>query len=283
LKTTEKLIYRNENNQEVEISYFSPYIPVSVDETLGNSIVASKQIGKDGMNYASSTLDSRDIRVKGSIIIRHNIDTLERRLRSVFNPKLSGKLIFRTETTEKVIDVKAEEVINFKRSKGISNFTIDLVAHNPYWREVDRTEYLALLSGRLSFPLVINQGVGMMFGLRQSILETEIENVGDVASGFRVVFKAKGIVRNPEIENKLTGEKIKILVDMAKGDIIEIINTPSRKMVNINGVKSFKNLDRLNSSFFELEVGKNLIGYNAEENAINLDVILYYSPLYLGR
>jgi len=283
LKSTDRLIFVNELKQEIELSFFSVYFLKDLKEEVENEIVDMKAVGKDGYAYNSSTLSSRQLTILGMIKIGRNIDLLERRLRTVFNPKLSGKLIYRSIEDEKVIDVRVESLIEFNRSKGVSSFTIELIAHNPFWRAVEKTEYLALLSGKLTFPLVIPRGTGIMFGLRQSILETEIENVGDVESGFRVVFKAKGIVSNPEIENKLTGEKIKILVDMEKSDIVEVVNQPFKKMVYINGVKAFRNLDRLNSSFFNLEVGKNLIGYHAEVNAINLDVVVYYAPLYLGR
>ena len=283
MKSTDKIIYVNELNQQVELSFFSVYFLKDLKEKVDNELVDMKAIGRDGYVYNSSTLSARQITLIGHIKLVKNIESLERRLRNIFNPKLSGRLIYRNRELEKVIDVRVESIVEFNRAKGVSAFTIDLIAHNPFWREQEKVEYLALLSGRLLFPLVIPKTTGIMFGLRQSILETEIENIGDVESGFRVLFKAKGIVKNPEIENKLSGEKIKVLVDMHKDDVVEVVNLPFKKMVYVNGEKSFKSLDRLHSSFFNLEVGRNLIGYHAEMNAINLDVILYYSPFYLGR
>lgn len=283
MRSTEKLVYRNELQQEVELSLFSVYILQRIEEEVASDIVENKPLNKDGYTYISSTLGKRDINIQGVIKLNNNIDILERRLRAVFSPKLSGTLIYRSAETEKIIEVRPEEIVEFKRAKGVSSFNIPLSAFSPFWKEVEKTEYLALLSGKLTFPLIIPQNSGIMFGRRQSILETEIENVGDVSSGFRVVFRAKGIVSNPEIENKLTGEKIRLIVDMDKGDIVEIVNQPLFKMVYVNGVRSFKSLDRHNANFFKLEVGKNLVGYSAELNAVNLDVIVYYSPLYLGR
>ena len=52
-------------------------------------------------------------------------------------------------------------------------------------------------------------------------------------------------------------------------------------MVFKNGEKAFKILDRLNTDFFDLKVGKNIVSYSADENISNLDVIVYYSPLYI--
>ena len=66
----------------------------------------------------------------------------------------------------------------------------------------------------------------MTFGTKKPASETEVENIGDVESGFRVVFKARGTVTNPKIFNKITGEYIKINYIMAKGDSIEVVNYP---------------------------------------------------------
>ena len=114
-------------------------------------------------------------------------------------------------------------------------------------------------------------------------METEVQNIGDVSTGFRVVFRARGEVQNVEVSNKLTNEKIKVNVSMQKGDTVEVINYMNRKMVLFNGQKAFSKLDVQNSTFFSLLPGKNLLGYNADKNAVNLDAIVYYSPLYLGR
>lgn len=281
----DRLIYRNELNQEIEFSSFSPYILRSISESTKNKIVATENANIDGQIYESSVLDSRDIRVK--ITILHNDEytrtRLTRQLLITLNPKQGGILIYRTEFGEKEIHVRLDEVPDPKREQHKTEFDLDFIALNPYWKHKDKTEYLAILAPSLIFPIAIPQSTGVVFGYKRSILETPVENIGDVSTGFRVIFRANGYVKNPEIENKYTGEKLKVLVEMQKDDILEIINTTQRKMILFNGERSFKRLDRSNADFFVLEVGKNLIGYNAEINVVNLDVILYYSPLFLGR
>lgn len=280
----ERLIYQNEQGQEVEFSYISPYILNTIIESVPNEITTIKQSNRDGELYASSALSVRDIKIK--ISIKNNsgyIDALKKNIVSILNPKLKGKLIYKNNSGEKEIDVFLDAIPQFKFNRGTIDVDIDMVALNSYWTEKDKTEYLALLTPRFTFPIIIPQNKGIIFGSRKSILETEVINIGDVDSGFRVVFKAKGTVRNIEVENKLTGQKIKVLYEMQKDDIIEIINYPNKKMILVNNEKAFKYLDIENSNFFNLKVGKNLLGYNAELNAINLDVVLFYRPLYLSR
>lgn len=280
MKATERLIYQNSNGEKIEISWFSSYTPLKFTEELTNELTTTKNNYQNGYNYVSDSLESREITIDGFYQLQKN-NLLERNLKRVFNPTLSGKLIFDDGTEEKYINVKLESLPSIDNDKGIGKFSINFVAHDPFWRVQEKTEYIALLQPMLSFPLAISKTSGMLFGIKKSILETEIENVGDVESGFRVRFIAKGEVVNPAIINSYTGEKIKINITMKKGDIIEVINEPTRKLVYFNGAKRFNILDRLNTNFFTLDVGKNLIGYQADVNVVNLDVVLYYSPLYM--
>lgn len=281
MKSTEKLIYKNSNNESLEISYFSPYTPLEFSEDLDSELTSVKNNLQDGETLVSESLDVRSISIDGFFQLSSSHNLLERRLRKVFNPKLPGTLTFQALDFERSIEVIPESLPEIKKDGRRGIFSIELVAHNPFWREKEKTEYLTLLRPALSFPLVIPQGQGVAFGIKTSIMQTAIENVGDAESGFRVVFKARGTVENPGIINALTGERIKVLYTMAKDDVIEVVNLPSKKQVLINGVKAFRYLDRLNSVFFNLAVGKNLLGYQADVNTINLDVIVYYSPLYL--
>lgn len=281
MKKTEKLIYTNTNGESIEFSYFSPFFPQDFSEDLDSDIITVKSNLQDGETFVSESLEPRELQIDGFFLLSKSNNVLERRLKRVFNPKLSGTLTFQALDFVRQIDVRPVSIPDIDKTGRRGVFSIDMVAHSPFWREAERMEFLALLSPLLRFPLVIPQG-GMMFGIRSSILQTEFENVGDVETGFRVVFKARsGTVVNPWVTNVLTGEQIKILYTMEKDDVIEVINYPGRKQVLINGVKSFQHLDRLNSTFFNLAVGKNVMGYQAEENTINLDVIVYYSPAYL--
>ncbi len=280
MKSTERLVYQNSNGETVEFSYFSPYTPLEFTEDLDSDIVTVKNHRQDGETYVSDSLEPREIFIDGFFQLSQSNNVLERRLRKVFNPKLPGVLTFHALDFSRQIDVVPESMPSIQKEGRRGIFSIELVAHNPFWREAERMEFLALLSPLLRFPLVIPQG-GMMFGIRSSILQTEFDNVGDVETGFRVVFRARGTVINPEVKNVLTGERLRILYEMEKDDVIEVLSYPGKRQVLINGEKSFQYLDRLNSTFFNLAVGKNVMGYQADENTINLDVIVYYSPAYL--
>ena len=276
-----KVVYRNENGEEIEFSSFSVYYPEKIEEEVKNNITTSKSSSMHGENYVSNTLESRYITISGFIERSNSAPALRKRLIKTINPTLKAKLIYSNATEVKEIECMPEEIPVVEANGGLIRFDINLQSFNPFWKNKEKVEQLAVLTGKLTFPLVIPKTSGMLFGLKKSILENEVNNIGDVISGFRVVFKAKGSTSNPKIYNKLTGEFIKINYSMSKGDVIEIINYPEQKKITVNGTENgFKYLD-IDSTFFNLEIGKNIIGYIAEENTINLEVIMYYTPRYL--
>lgn len=275
-----KVIYENENGGRIEFSPFSVYFLESFEEETKNQIYTNKTNLIHGETFVSNTLESRFITISTFIEKNKNAKEISSMLTKVMNPTLKGKLLYYNESEEKEISCIVESIPFFQNVNGILRCEIGLVAHNPFWKQKEKVEQLALFTPKLAFPLQFN---GVIFGLKKSSLEVEVENIGDVNSGFRAVFKAKnGTVKNPKIYNKLTGDFIKINYQMAKGDSIEVLNYPEEKRITINSIENgFKHLD-IESDFFQLLVGKNIIGYLADENTINLDVIMYYTPRYLG-
>ena len=131
------------------------------------------------------------------------------------------------------------------------------------------------------FPLYWTTPEQRVFGEYIDVVNTEIQNKGDVETGFTVTFKARGDVLNPAFINNLTGEKIRLNMPMTQGDEVQIINMLFSKQVLVNGVKKFSVLDRVNTTFFNLVVGQNSFKVDADENATNLSVTIEYAPKYL--
>lgn len=278
-----RVIYRNEVGGEIEFSPFSAYFLERLEEETKNNIITNKTNSIHGENVISSSLESRYITLSG--IIEKNSATINvsNYLIKTINPTIKGKLIWRNENETKEIEVVPEEIPIVEENGGLIRFSINLVANNPFWKNAEKIEYLALFKPMLTFPLIIDKDEGMIFSIKDSVLETEFNNQGDVESGVRVIFKARGgTVQNPKITNDLTGEFIKLNYAMEKGDSIEVISYPEKKKVTVNGIENgFRYLD-IDSNFFNLLVGKNKLSYIADENTINLDVVVYYTPRYLG-
>jgi len=278
VKKNERLIYEN-GGKKLEISYFSPYLPTSFSESLGNEITTAKNNLQDGESFLSSSLGNRTISIEG-VFQLNQYNVLERQLRKVFNPRSSGVLTFSDGQIERHIDVRLESLPTIKRQPGMAQFYIDLVAHNPFWSDAERAEELAVLLPMAHFPLVIPK-TGFVFGVKRAAKNIVVDNIGDVSAGFRIIFRAKGGVKNPYLETE-NGQKIKLACELAANDLVEIQNEPYVKSILLNGKKDFSILNRAVTDWFVLEPGENHIGYGADENAGALDVAIYYKPQYLG-
>ena len=125
---------------------------------------------------------------------------------------------------------------------------------------------------------------GVVFGLRQPSLIVAIDNAGAVSVGMKIVFKANGTLTGPMLIDVETQKYFKVNKTMQAGERIEIDTAIGQKKIQgiLNGVKSnyFKYRD-LDSEWLQLDVGSNLFRYDADANAGNLEVFIYYSNKYL--
>lgn len=274
----EKLIYTNEQGVSVEMSWFAVLNVVNYDDSLPVNYYTNKNAGQDGETLSSQSFDVRSLTIDCVYQVQDDIGSYERNLKRIFNPRLKGAVKHIGKDFEREISVKLNEIPTIKHSDGKGTLMLDFVAHAPFWQDVPRTEYLAFVEAALSFPLTFISG--MSFGIRRNSLVSKIDNIGDVDCGFKVTFKASGgSVSNPYIKK---GDKyIRINYEMAKGDLITVDMLGQSPVILLNEVKDSTILQRKETEFFNLDVGQNIVEYNAERNVTNLDVIVTYRPQYL--
>jgi len=286
----EKLIYKNELGKSLEISHSSVFFLQKV-EGLGaikNIIYTQKSPNQDGVTVTKDSLDLRDITIEGSInsTDREKVLAHRRILLQTFNPKLKGRLEYQLGEFKKEIDCKVEyaPILPHTDSK-FKKFQIQLYCPNPFFKDtVESKEEIAIWRGSLEFPLELTE-VGIETGYRESSLIVNIFNAGDVECGIKIQFKALATVANPSIVNVDTMEYFKINKTMEAGEIITVTTHFQNKRVELykNGVVSnaFNWID-LESTFLQLDVGDNLLRYNADEGIDNLEVSIWHTPQYLG-
>lgn len=277
-----KLTYINSADEKLEFLPKSAFWVEKVQEQIGNQVHGQKQVATHGKYFTGMSLDERYIVLTGSVSQRMDTITAQSTLQRVFNPTLSGKLIYENSKHEikREIECRIEELPTTYWSQAALRFDINLVCLDPFWKGESITEFIALLTKEFKFKLAIPK-TGMTFGRKREALESEFENAGNVESGFKAVIRAaKGKVLNPMIKNINTNEIIKINYEMQQYDEIEIISTLQEKRILINGENGFKYLDVAVSTFFEIQVGSNTIGYNADENISNMTVSVEYIPSY---
>jgi hypothetical protein len=126
---------------------------------------------------------------------------------------------------------------------------------------------------------------GMEFGTRQPSQIITVDNVGDVSCGCQIVFKALVTVTNPELMNVDTGEVLRMNTTMTAGEELRVYtHFAGKRVVRHTGqaqTNAFSQLDT-DSTFLQLDTGRNTLRYSAAENIDLLEVSIYYRPLFLG-
>lgn len=280
----EKLTYVNERGEKAEFSVSSPFFISDATgiDGLENNIYSSQGMGQDGSTYVASSLKERNVVVTGTL--RGNKRQARTDLLHILNPKLSGQLIYESKYVKRFLDVRIEKA-PVLTSALMPKFQISFLANNPYWRDTEIKQEIALWKGNFHFPLCIPKEKGIIMGHREPSLIVNVKNNGDVETGMRIVFKATGTLTNPSLFNVNTREFIKLKTTMQSGQEITInTNVNHKKIISeLDGVESYL-LDPvdLESTFLQLKVGDNLFRYNADSNLDNLSVDVYYYENYLG-
>jgi hypothetical protein len=276
------LSFENEAGKALSLSPFSAFWCEKCEEALPNNLHSIKQAGTHGRYFTGMSMDERMFVLSGHVDPKMTLKSAICSIQEVFNPTLSGVLTYRNarDNTLREIGCRLSELPKLYWSGNRLRFDVQLTATDPFWKGPPQLVNIAETMKQFHFPVVIPRE-GLSFGLMHHRLETRFENAGNVESGFVAVLLARyGRVKNPEIRNEVTGERIRILFEMNKGDELVITNLLQKKHIDINGRNGFRHLDAGNTTFFTLAVGTNRIGYHADENISNLFVHLRYVPNY---
>jgi len=287
------LTYRNAADFEMSFNFFSDFVITATggQETHINNAYGVPAPGRHGEQKTGMRMDRRHIRLVGEVR-NGKIDSETARyiLHNAFNPTLEGVLTSHNTSTaaRRWITVAPEElpIVEWSHQKKCLIFEIVLAALDPFWKGRPLTVAIAQTIPRWSTMTYIPQRNSrlpntMVFGITHGVLETRFINAGNVASGFTAEFRARhGSVLNPTIQDMHTGSQIRVLHNMARGDVLTIINYLHEKRVLLNGENALHLLDTEETQFFLIQVGANRIGYLADENVSNLNVNVRYTPEY---
>ena len=288
------LTYRNSRGRVAVLGFNTPFVITAGggQENHINNVHGIPSPGRHGESGGSMRMDRRQIRLSGEVRGGSiGSETAREILHEAFNPTLSGTLTsFNSQTRVwREIDVVLDElpIVEWSPAKKCLVFEIMLVAKSPpFWRGNPLVVNIAQTMKKWSFPMAFPQHgsmlEGMIFGLRHDTLETRFDNMGNVDSGFTVTFRARGgTVVNPSIRNEENPlQQIRINYTMEPNDVIVIENYQHLKTVTLNGESAFHLLDAPETRFFLIQVGRNRIGYRADENVSNLQVRVRYTPEY---
>ncbi len=253
----------------------------------------------DGSTVNGKRIKKRPITIKATARDQKNNPLTRERLISFFNPDYTGKMTVNRNGKQRNIafEVEGFALAAEKTVDDEVSFIADLICPNPYFKNVDNFgQNMAGKTRLFAFPWRIatrkyadipkpykyfgRPWMGMSY--RTLKQEVALNNDGDVDTSVIIQFIAsRGSVSNPKITNVKTGEYMRVICEMAEGDVLEIDTDDHNQTIELNGVNVYQKIDK-KSQPFKLAKGENFLEYDADRDYTNLDVKLYYTPLYLG-
>lgn len=252
----------------------------------------------DGSTVDGKRIKNRPIHLEATLRDDKNNEANRQRIIKFFNPKYTGKLTVNYSGMQRNIEYELEGWTFATKSNVHEQLSVvvDLMCPDPFLKNIDNFgQNMADISRHLTFPWRVvkkketvpapYKGLalpGQIAGYRTLTREVYLPNDGDVPTGVQIQFiAARGPCTNPMITLVGTGQFVRVKVAMAKGDILMVDTNKRHQVIELNGVNIYQRIDRL-SEPFELAVGSNYLEYDADENYTNLNVRLFYTPLYLG-
>lgn len=175
---------------------------------------------------------------------------------------------------------KVEDSAEFNdRKNNHDKATISFYCSDPYWLDEEGKDIdIKSVVGGLVFPLQLATTFSEVSFYK------EINNEGDIEAPIQIEYVGPAL--NPRITNEITGEYIQVNMEIDEKEKLIIDTREGKETVNLitpHEIVDVYNKIDLNSTFFKLIVGKNLIKYSSDiEGAKDKVTIIDYSNKYVG-
>lgn len=269
------------NNKTLEVGKGKPYRLLHIE---GIESPEYEHFISGNTLYDGSTIDYSKIKdrpIMAEIEYTSNNTTSERqKIVSFFNLHHKGQLTINYNGIKRLA-IYAVRSFQFKNKSLYEplSFLVNLYCENPFLIDEYKTEQeISTWIGGLQFPFSLPFSLKQRGETRQNIY-----NAGDVEAPIEIIFKGPAL--NPRVENITTGEFIKINRELTSDDTLYITTHFGNKRVEVernNTRENAFNYIDLDSTFFSLVVGDNLIEYTTESELISQGVGIRYHNRHLG-
>ncbi|HHX82458.1 MAG TPA: phage tail family protein [Pseudomonadaceae bacterium] len=280
----EQITYTNKRGQSVVLGDSAPYILTKLEGAgaVQADIQTQKAPYQDGVTHINTLLEPRSLSIELTVLGADEAETYARRrkLVQVLNPKL-GAGVLRYEVGGIVREIEAvpelAPVFPPDRVHGdvMQPGLLQLLCPSPFWMEAyTESEEIVTWIGGLRFPWRLPSRFAM-----KGPKIINIVNQGDVETPVRIEFR--GPATNPRVTNQTSGEYIQVNRELLHGDLLVIATDFGAKRVEINGQNVFNWID-LGSTFWQLQVGDNVIEYSSDDPVEAATVSISYRTRYVG-
>ena len=236
----------------------------------------------DGALFNSSRVGTRNI-----VITVHFVkdpENCRHEIYKVFKPKRPVRIYYANNTRDVYIDGYVEScVVDLFAQK--QNAQISILCPRPFFRNVaDGVTDFTTVTSLLEFPVEFPEE-GIPFSEVATYAEKAVLNAGEVETGVRIEFSARGTVQRPAFYNTTTGEGLVIDYTFQTGDAVVINTLPGEKSIILrrDGADiNLLNAITLGSSWLRMTVGDNVFSYTADQGADLMMTRFIVTPLYEG-
>ncbi len=273
------VVITNINGESITLGNAAPIFLESIDGVgnVGVELENQKSPNQDGLTYINNTFSSRDISLEGIIISKDNPDEvvkIRRKIQKVLNPKLGEVTITYLDKQIKAIVESTPTFPAAGRGFFYQKYLINLICHSPFWLDPFlESREMSYIMGGIKFNLNLPSKFSSRGFKRKAI------NSGDVDTPVKIEFI--GPATNPSVTNETTGEVIQVNRELVVEDVLTISTSFGEKYVRINGENAFHYID-LDSSFWSLVPGENILSYKSNNDSINTRVKVTWKNRYIG-
>lgn len=285
----EEIVLQNKLGS-ITIGGAPPYILNSFDAGAPKStMLTTKAPGQDGKTLEGNLLEERTPAITLTIHADGIQDLYDRRrkLYAFLLPRTSGIMLYTNDSGTRAIPYTVDGEPEAKERTGVGmQVLVQMYCPDPYWSDTAETRAdMAAWVGDFEFPLIIPEETGVELGHRMSTRIVNAYNPGDVECGLRIVFTALASVTAPSLVNVNTQETMRVKRTLAAGDQLIISTGTGNETVKMRhtGLETNAlNYIDIQSDFFQLSPGDNILRYGADAGIDELECAVYYTPRYAG-
>lgn len=280
----ESLIVQNSDNQKLQLYPTDKFI---LTETKGmgaaDATINSAKVGiLNGERFNSSTLNKRNITMK--VVPRHDTEEGRALIYQYLQPGENCRVYVKTTSRNAYIDGYVEKAEPDVFSN-VNEVGISIICPDPdFIADASFETLFSTTAPAFHFAFSIDSD-GIPFSTLEKTTNQTIVNAGDTSTGVTIHLEASGAVSNPVIYDEATGEFMKLNLDLAENEYIDINTQIGQKKINyVSGGFQISGLPYLapGSSWLRLKPGQNAMYYNCDSGLDNLSVTVSHKVRYRG-
>lgn len=244
-----------------------------------------------GVSIVSTTVLPRPMSITGWVVDAGD-GTLQERcdyLNSFLSPVEDYELEYKGKKIRFRPDISVAYIhTELRNNQWVRRFLIEATCPYPLFSDAEDTAMLFDQTKRLfRFPTDFGQEKPLVFADTSQAFAIDVYNKGGFSTGIIIRIRFTGDVSSPRIKNMTIDQMIGVTYTFHRGETLEISTIPGSKkmMLYRNGVEA-ENMIKYRDTrtrWIQLQPGENQISLDCDdlEQRANMDVTLYFTPLYL--